>query len=288
MTKGVITTKSFEDNYEDGNAASVWNLFIGDIEDRHISYKDALLKILRSRGAKRVLDVACGTGPDSVMLVEEGFQVTSIDASDKMLKYALRTRWDRRKEPNFDQWIILEANWLTLYKDLEDVVGEGYDAIICLGNSFSHMLDPEGDQRDQRKALSNFKQCLKKGGLLIIDHRNFDEFQEGGLAPAKSIYYHIQGKTDIKSSLVIRDGKPQYIHYDYTIEPLKDKSTTKYSQIPDRINFYFRLFPHQLKVFSPMIEQIFDPESKHTIYGDYKPLGEIESPGYYIHTIDRV
>lgn len=38
------------------------------------------------------------------MLVEEGFEVVSIDASDKMLKYALKERWDRRNEKNFDNW----------------------------------------------------------------------------------------------------------------------------------------------------------------------------------------
>jgi glycine N-methyltransferase len=41
---------------------------------------------------------------DSLMLVEEGFEVVSIDASDKMLKYALKERWNRRREPNFDAW----------------------------------------------------------------------------------------------------------------------------------------------------------------------------------------
>jgi glycine N-methyltransferase len=41
---------------------------------------------------------------DSILLLEEGFKVTCIDASDKMLKYALKTRWNRRKESAFDQW----------------------------------------------------------------------------------------------------------------------------------------------------------------------------------------
>lgn len=41
---------------------------------------------------------------DSTMLVEEGFEVVSVDASDKMLKYALKERWNRRKEPGFDNW----------------------------------------------------------------------------------------------------------------------------------------------------------------------------------------
>ena len=40
------------------------------------------------------------------MLLEEGFEVTSIDASDKMLKYALKKRWERRKEDAFDKWGI--------------------------------------------------------------------------------------------------------------------------------------------------------------------------------------
>jgi glycine N-methyltransferase len=48
--------------------------------------------------------VACGTGVDSTMLVEEGFEVVSVDASDKMLKYALQERWNRRQERNFDNW----------------------------------------------------------------------------------------------------------------------------------------------------------------------------------------
>lgn len=37
-------------------------------------------------------------------LVEEGFSVVSTDASDKMLKYALKERWARRKDDRFDAW----------------------------------------------------------------------------------------------------------------------------------------------------------------------------------------
>lgn len=34
------------------------------------------------------------------------FLITTVscDASDKMLKYALKERWERRKERNFDNW----------------------------------------------------------------------------------------------------------------------------------------------------------------------------------------
>lgn len=69
---------------------------------------------MREKRVKTVLDMACGTGVDSVMLLEEGFRMTSSDASDKMLKGAHKTRWERRKEPLFEDWVIEEANWLTL------------------------------------------------------------------------------------------------------------------------------------------------------------------------------
>ena len=39
--------------------------------------------------------------------------------------------------------MIEEANWLTLEEDLGDlheVPEEGFDAVLCLGNSFSHVL----------------------------------------------------------------------------------------------------------------------------------------------------
>ena len=38
------------------------------------------------------------------MLLEEGFKVTSVDASDKMLKQALKFRWENRKQDIFDKW----------------------------------------------------------------------------------------------------------------------------------------------------------------------------------------
>ena len=38
------------------------------------------------------------------MLVEHGFRVVSTDSSDQLLKNAIQQRWNRRKEPAFDQW----------------------------------------------------------------------------------------------------------------------------------------------------------------------------------------
>lgn len=39
--------------------------------------------------------------------------------------------------------VIEEANWLTLDQDVP--AGDGFDAVICLGNSFAHLPDSKGE-----------------------------------------------------------------------------------------------------------------------------------------------
>lgn len=40
--------------------------------------------------------------------------------------------------------VIEEANWLTLPEDIPKP-GDGFDAVICLGNSFAHLPDFKGN-----------------------------------------------------------------------------------------------------------------------------------------------
>ena len=90
--------------------------------------------------------------------------------------------------------VIEEANWLTLKEDLADLsinTGEGYDAVICLGNSFAHLPDFNRDGKVHSLALQNFESLVKPGGILLIDHRNYDAILKHGSAPPKNIYYNV-------------------------------------------------------------------------------------------------
>ncbi|CAK9798917.1 Glycine N-methyltransferase [Anthophora quadrimaculata] len=274
------------DQYADGRAAKVWEVFIGDKKQRTQNYRDFLVGLLREKGCKRILDVACGTGVDSVMLLEEGFEVVSVDASDKMLKYALKARWERRKEPIFDNWVIEEANWLTLPKDIRHLIKGGFDAVICLGNSFAHMPDTFGDQREQRQALLNFENCVKPGGLLLIDHRNYDYIIETGNIPPKCIYYNSQRMTNIKPSVLFVSGKPAIVTLDYTIT-LSDEEEAKNHEQHHISEFRLSYYPHRLSVFTNMLDEAFHYRAKHTIYGDFKALEEVKLPGFYIHVMEK-
>merc|ERR1712107_353414 len=177
-----------------------------------------LVNMLKEKHGVTIMDAACGTGVDSVMLIEEmgnnpGFHLTSCDFSDKMLKDALKTRWDRRREKPFFDWVIEEGNWLTLKKDVP-VPGFGFDAIICMGNSFPNLMDEEGDLRNQKIAIKNFYDMLKPGGILIIDHRNYDYILKHGKSPNKNIYYN-SSIYKVVTKTIYEDGKAKQIILDY-------------------------------------------------------------------------
>ncbi|XP_003986197.2 glycine N-methyltransferase [Felis catus] len=281
-----VAAEGLPDQYADGEAARVWQLYIGDTRSRTAEYKAWLLGLLRQHGCQRVLDVACGTGVDSIMLVEEGFTVTSVDASDKMLKYALKERWNRRHEPAFDKWVIEEANWMTLDKDVPQPPGGGFDAVICLGNSFAHLPDCRGDQSEHRLALRNIASMVRSGGLLVIDHRNYDHILSTGCAPpGKNIYYKSDLTKDITTSVLTVNNKAHMVTLDYTVQvPGAGQDGS-----PGLSKFRLSYYPHRLASFTELLRAAFGGKCQHSVLGDFKPYkpGQAYIPCYFIHVLKR-
>jgi len=291
-----VAAVGLPDQYADGKAAKVWELYIGCKNDRTSVYKEFICGHLKKRNCKTVLDVACGTGVDSLLLVEEGFNVVSTDASDKMLKYALKERWERRKDERFDKWVIEEANWLNLAEDLEDIEGakEGFDAVICLGNSFAHLPDFGGEQENHKVALANFASMVKPGGFLMIDHRNYDAIIDLGVVPqGKNVYYQGDFMDDIKCSNLYVNGKPTMVTLDYKLNIAKimqtHKEFAKMDEVSAMSNSKFRLsyYPHKRERFTELLHEAFGPGATHEVYADFESVEKIKLPAYYIHTIEK-
>lgn len=95
--------------------------------------------------------------------------------------------------------VIEEGNWLALNEASIDVPEGGFDAVICLGNSFAHLPDFQGDLQNQKLAIQNFKDMLKPGGVLFIDHRNYDAILDTGKAPSRNLYYNVSCPLLLKS-----------------------------------------------------------------------------------------
>lgn len=246
---------------------------------RTSNYKNFLINLLKEKEAVTILDAACGSGVDSVMLIEEmgsnpAFSLTSCDFSDKMLKHAYKTRWDRRREPAFFDWTIEEGNWLTLNKDVK-TPGDGYDAIIIMGNSFPHMLDDHGDLRDQKRCIRNFHEMLKPGGILIIDHRNYDYILKHGKSPNKNMYYNSQYIQKITTQIIYENNEPKQIVLNYKMDVKEDG------------DFVLSYQPYTLTAFTGLLKGVFGDDAKYTAFADFKPLNEETDPAFYIHMIEK-
>lgn len=259
-----------------------------------------MVKLLKEHDVQNVLDAACGTGVDSVMLLEAGFTVKSVDASDKMLKYAYKLRWQRHKNnPVYDDWEIGEGDWLDL-ENCEDTIvhpEQGYDAVLCIGNSFAHLPDFAGDNSLHKLAISNFHKMLKPGGILIIDHRNYDHIIKHGALPncSSKLYYQGDRIHKIKTSVLTVDTQATMVTLDYEIDitgiPFGKNQSMR--EKPDgRIipvsNFRLSYYPHRLANFTAMLDEQFGEGAEHQILSDFQADPPVDYiPSYYVHVLKK-
>ena len=180
---------------------------LSDDYDRFVNWENRLAyempfieRTLREADARRVIDVACGTGMHAIELARRGYEVVGADLSAPMierakenastLRQALRQAQDSALRQAQDEaqdsagvtvrFVVAGfgelAKKLALSPALSKVEGvvEGvsgqFDAVLCLGNSLPHVLGAE----DLSDALADFAAVLRPGGLLLIQNRNFD------------------------------------------------------------------------------------------------------------------
>ena len=77
---------------------------------------------------------------------------------------------------------FVEAEWTCLSQAF---LGEKFDAIICLGNAFTHLFEEE----QRVKALKEVFNLLKDDGIAIIDQRNYDMILDKGFRSKHQHYY---------------------------------------------------------------------------------------------------
>ncbi|MHC0430287.1 class I SAM-dependent methyltransferase [Streptomyces sp. O3] len=147
-----------------------------DWDQREASEQGFFTELLHSAQAHRVLDAAAGTGFHSVTLAEAGFNVTAVDGSAAMLERTVangRRRGQRLRAVN--------ADWRGLHRHVDGA----FDAVLCLGSSFPHLFEEE----DRRAVLREFYEMLEPGGILVLDHRNFDAIRAHRYRSSGNFYY---------------------------------------------------------------------------------------------------
>lgn len=229
-----------------------WDQLI-DWHGRAQAEGDFFIRTLKEHGAKKVLDVATGTGFHSVQLLKAGFEVTSADGSPEMLSRAFN---NARKHGHILRTI--HADWRWLNRDVHDL----YDAVICLGNSFTHLHD----ERDRRKALAEYYATLRHDGILILDQRNYDALLDKQVEPSHNYYYCGE---DVSAS-------PEYV----------DESLARFRyRFSDGATFHLNMFPLRKHYMQRLMEEV--GFQRVTTYGDFKETYREHEPDFFIHVAEK-
>ena len=135
--------------FEDPRLAALYDAFDADRSDL-----DVYLAIARELGARRVLDVGCGTGTFAILLAREGFEVTGLDPARASIDVA------RGKQgAESVRWIVGDASALP---QLE------VDLATMTGNVAQAITDPDA----WAAALRSVFEALRPNGRLVFETRD--------------------------------------------------------------------------------------------------------------------
>jgi SAM-dependent methyltransferase len=112
----------------------------------------------------RVLDTACGTGMHAIELARQGAAPVGTDLSVGMIAQARQNSAAAGVDIPF---------FVSGFTDLGTAIPAArmpFDLLTCLGNSLPHVESLE----ELDRALRAFRNCLRPGGRLVIQSRNFD------------------------------------------------------------------------------------------------------------------
>lgn len=229
-----------------------WDELI-DWRSRAESEGKFFIKLLQQYGKHRVLDVATGTGFHSVQLLSAGFDVVSVDGNAEMLSKAFE---NGRRHGHVLRTVQADWRWLN-----RSITGK-FDAVICLGNSFTHLFD----ERSRRRALAEFYAALRHDGILILDQRNYDRLLDVGFQSKHAFYYC---GDQVKAEPEHVDGGLARFRYEF----------------PDGSVFHLNMFPLRRSYTEGLMKQVGFQDVR--TFGDFKETYREDEPDFFIHVADK-
>ena len=230
-----------------------WDELI-DWDARAESEGGFFIQMLKAAGKQTVLDVSTGTGFHSVQLMRAGFDVTSADGSVEMLSKAFE---NARKRDLILKTV--QADWRWLNKSIQGK----FDAIICLGNSFTHLFD----EMDRRRVLAEFYAALRYDGVLILDQRNYDSILDVGF-DSKHKYYYCGDQVV---------AEPEHV----------DESLARFQySFPDGSKFHLNMFPLRKNYVRNLITEAGFKRVR--TYGDFQETYSDHEPDFFVHVASKL
>ena len=118
-------------------------------------------------GIRSAVDAGCGTGWHAVALAQLGLRVAAVDLSAEMISRARELA----------ETLGVDVGWhVGNLTELDRLVGSGWDAVLCLGNTLPHLLRVSELQRFARAAY----RTLVPDGILAVQCLNYELLQSKG------------------------------------------------------------------------------------------------------------
>ena len=244
----VKSSNFYQKQYQD-EFVEKWDALI-DWEGRTQGEGEFFIRELKEHKAEKVLDAATGTGYHSVRLMKAGFEVHSADGKQNMLAKAFHNA--RRHNLLLR---TIHSDWRELTKNIH----ETYDAVICLGNSFTHLFD----EKDRRKTLAEFYAVLKPRGILIMDQRNYDAMLDEGFR-SKHLFYYVGDRVK---------AEPESLE--------EELVRFRYEFMDDRSVHYLNMFPLRKEYTRSLLSEVGFQDIK--TYGDFQETYRKNDPDFFIH-----
>lgn len=206
-------------------------------------------RLLRDHNCRDVADIACGTGFHAIRLAHAGFAATASDGAETMIRQT-----ERNAE---DMDIALADTRVADWRELDTVFGPNrFDALLCLGNAFTHLFEEDA----RRQSLDAMRTVLRPGGVLILDHRNYDKILDRGYS-SKHRYYYVGNGVDARPAVVRED----LVKFEYS-----------YS---DGNKFHLSMFPLRRHYIRGLLDQA--GFTSLTTYGDFEESFEPDDVDFF-------
>ncbi len=128
-------------------------------------YDEKLGSISRISNSCLILDLGCGTGYSSEILIENGFRVIGVEILNDMIKRAYQKKINKLTKNSDLELILADINYLPLKAD-------SIDHIISV-SAYNFITHGTHSQIEERKVVNNtakyLRKLLKRKGRIIIE-----------------------------------------------------------------------------------------------------------------------
>lgn len=171
---------------------------------KRLAYEEPFYRRLFERvGARRVVDVACGTGRHAAMFHRWGLDVEAADVSPSMIERA-RAAFG---EPAGLRWVVRGF-------DQPIPADEPFDVAICVGNSLALAAEVSTAGQAVREMLA----AVRGGGLVVVHLLNLGRLPDGPCIWQKCKRAHLPQAEVLIVKGVHRAGSGGYV--DLIVVPL--------------------------------------------------------------------